>query len=284
METLVLENAHLRMRVSPQGAAVLSLDSLVHLHPVLRAGEGNAPGDCGLFPMLPLANRVERNRFMLRGREIGLPQSPVDAQFFLHGDGWLALWDVAEHGRERCVLRLRKRHACGFDYQAEVIYLLSDNALHVSLEVEHKGEEQMLYGGGVHPFFHLTPQSRVQFSASGFWPEGESHLPEAWTDILPAQADFGTASYGTNEWLNVGYSGWNGRAIIEHEAMTVMLLAQTNWLMLFRMPGEPFICLEPQSHPVNAHNLPGQPGLVMLNKGESWRFSTSILVNPRIKC
>ncbi len=284
METLALENAHLRMRISPQGAAVLSLDSLKYQQPVLRAGDGKAPGDCGLFPMLPLANRVEGNRFLLHGREIQLPESPVDKQFFLHGDGWLTLWEVAEHGDESCVLRLRKRHACGFDYQAEVVYQLSENALHVSLAVEHKGDEPMLYGGGVHPFFHFTPQSRARFSASGFWPEGESHLPEAWSDILPAEADFRTATYGTDGWLNSGYSGWSGRAVIEHEAMSVTLLAQTNWLMLFRMAGEPFLCLEPQSHPVNAHNLPGQPGLMLLSQGETWRFSTSILVNSTLIC
>jgi aldose 1-epimerase len=31
----------------------------------------------------------------------------------------------------------------------------------------------------------------------------------------------------------------------------------------------PFLCLEPVSHPVDAHNLPGQPGLVRLAQGES---------------
>jgi aldose 1-epimerase len=30
----------------------------------------------------------------------------------------------------------------------------------------------------------------------------------------------------------------------------------------------PFLCLEPVSHPVDAHNLPGQPGLVRLEPGE----------------
>jgi hypothetical protein len=43
--------------------------------------------------------------------------------------------------------------------------------------------------------------------------------------------------------------------------MNITILSQTPWLMLFRMQGESFLCLEPQSHPVNAHNMDGQPGL-----------------------
>jgi aldose 1-epimerase len=283
-DTLLLQNAHLRMRVALQGAAVLSLDSLTFQQPILRAGKGETPGDCGLFPMLPLANRVEGNRFILRGRTIQLPESPADRQFFLHGDGWLSLWEIAEQSHEHCILRLRQRHACGFDFQAELSYRLRDNVLEIGISLEHLGEQPMLYGGGVHPFFHVTPQSQIQFSASGYWPEGELHLPQVWTDSLPAAADFSAAQYGTDEWLNVCYSGWNGKAEITHERMKVTLRSAANWLMLFRMPGEPFVCLEPQSHPVNAHNMAGQPGLVMLAKGNKWRFSTCILVNSHKTC
>ena len=279
MNVITLENAHLRVRVTSQGGAVLSLDSLDYQQPVLRAGEGKSPGDCGLFPMLPLANRVAGNRFLLNGQTIELPQSPVDDTFFLHGDGWLERWNIVEQSPQRCVMQLRKTHACGFNYQAELRYELCGSALDISLTVTHLGKKPMLYGGGLHPFFHFTPQSRIQFSASGYWPEGESHLPLAWTGHIPEEADFSAAQYGRDSWLNVGYSGWNGSATLQHEKMKVTLRAPAGYLMFFRMAGEPFVCLEPQSHPVNAHNLPGQPGLVMLREGENWTFSTSLLVN-----
>ncbi|MBB1201902.1 aldose 1-epimerase [Enterobacteriaceae bacterium 89] len=276
---IVLENAHLRMRVSAQGGAVLSLDSLDFQQPVLRAGKGKAPGDCGLFPMLPLANRVAGNRFVLNGQTITLPKSPADERFFLHGDGWLERWSVVEQSQQHCVLQLRKRHACGFDYQAELRYALQDSQLAIALKITHLGSRPMLYGGGLHPFFHCTPQSQIQFSASGYWPEGELHLPLDWTETIPPEADFNEAQYGKDEWLNAGYSGWSGSATIRHSRMSVTLNAPTSYLMLFRMAGEPFVCLEPQSHPVNAHNLPGQPGLVLLAENESWSFSTSLVVN-----
>lgn len=274
-----LENAHLRMRVTAAGAQVLSLVSLPLGLPVLRAGEGTGPGDCGLFPMLPLANRVAGNRFRLGGEEIVLPQSPVDEAFFLHGDGWVDEWSVVEHSTTHCLFRLQRRHACGFNYLARVGYRLRDAVLEVALTLMHLGESPMLYGGGMHPFFHFTSESTVQFSASGYWPEGEQHLPLAWRSDLPEEADFRQPQYGRDRWLNVCYSGWNGRASIAHPKMRVTLAASPGWLMLFRQPDLPFICLEPQSHPVNAHNMPGQPGLVLLQKGEEWHFSTSIIIN-----
>lgn len=71
-----------------------------------------------MFPMLPLANRVAGNRFLLRGEEVVLPQHEADDKFFLHGDGWLRRWDVVNTTQSGCLLRLRGWHTCGYDYTA----------------------------------------------------------------------------------------------------------------------------------------------------------------------
>ncbi|MDU0043241.1 hypothetical protein RUW48_00005, partial [Klebsiella pneumoniae] len=60
--------------------------------------------------------------------------------------------------------------------------------------------------------------------------------------------------------------------------LNITILSQTPWLMLFRMQGESFLCLEPQSHPVNAHNMDGQPGLRVLGAGEKLNFSLKIII------
>ncbi|MER3675219.1 aldose 1-epimerase, partial [Klebsiella pneumoniae] len=78
--------------------------------------------------------------------------------------------------------------------------------------------------------------------------------------------------------LNVGYSGWGGRARVSNDVMNITILSQTPWLMLFRMQGESFLCLEPQSHPVNAHNMDGQPGLRVLGAGDKLNFSLKIII------
>lgn len=273
MDLLLIENAHLRMRVNPQGGGLQELFSLTHGQPVLWD-----EGESALFPMVPLANRVAGNRFAFQGREITLPQSPVDERFFLHGDGWQACWEVASLTDSECVLTLRRQHACGFDYQATLRYQLRGNVLRAELMLTHLGPRPMLYGLGFHPWFYFDARSRLQFSASGYWPEGEHHLPQAWQSEIPPDIDFTTAQQGSDGWLNVGYSGWNGVATLQRDVMSVTITAQTPWLMLFRMSGKSFLCLEPQSHPVNAHNLPGQPGLVVLRPGDSTQFAMEIAV------
>jgi galactose mutarotase-like enzyme len=76
-EEWILENAHLRMRVASLGGKVQSLYSRHYQAPVLYE---NPAG--GMFPMLPLANRVAGNRFIFQGREIVLPRHHADAHFF----------------------------------------------------------------------------------------------------------------------------------------------------------------------------------------------------------
>ncbi len=83
-EEWILENAHLRMCVSSLGGKVQSLFSRQYQAPVLYE---NPAG--GMFPMLPLANRVAGNRFIFHGQEIVLPRHHADEYFFLHGDGWV---------------------------------------------------------------------------------------------------------------------------------------------------------------------------------------------------
>jgi len=273
MATLLLENEYLSLEVVPQGATILRLDSLTHQQPVLYAGEK------ALFPMLPLANRVVGNSFQLHGETVELPKSPVDEQFFLHGDGWLKTWEVEKHEPLELVLAMESQHDCGFDYQARLVYRLDGARFIAELEVTHRGSKPMVYGLGFHPFFHLTESTRVQFGATGFWPEGDNHLPLEWRGELTAQTDFNHAKTPDNQWLNVGYSGWNGKVLIESGEMRVQLNCRTPYLMVFRMKDEPFICLEPQTHPVNAHNMAGQPGLVLLRQGETTRLQMEIMVS-----
>ncbi|HHC3321427.1 TPA: aldose 1-epimerase [Klebsiella pneumoniae] len=272
-EEWILENAHLRMCVSSLGGKVQSLFSRQYQAPVLYE---NPAG--GMFPMLPLANRVAGNRFIFHGQEIILPRHHADEYFFLHGDGWLQRWDIIEYGAEYCVLQLRRQHACGFDYLAQLRYQLLRNQLIAELTLTHYGEVPALYGCGFHPFFPFDERSKVQFLVSGYWPEGENHLPLNWQGNLPDYANFSVAQFGEDRWLNVGYSGWGGRARVSNDVMSITILSQTPWLMLFRMQGESFLCLEPQSHPVNAHNMDGQPGLRVLGAGEKLNFSLKIII------
>jgi aldose 1-epimerase len=145
-EEWILENAHLRMRVSSLGGKVQSLFSRQYQAPVLYE---NPAG--GMFPMLPLANRVAGNRFIFHGRRLSC-LATMPTSFFLHGDGWLQRWDIIERGAEYCVLQLRRQHACGFDYLAQIRYQLLRNQLIAELTLTHCGEPMRFTAAVFIPF------------------------------------------------------------------------------------------------------------------------------------
>lgn len=92
---------------------------------------------------------------------------------------------IARDG-DYCVLQLRRQHACGFDYLAQIRYQLLRNQLVAALTLTHCGSTPIPYGCGFHPFFPFDKRGTVQFAAAGYWPEGEQHLLSAGKASCPA--------------------------------------------------------------------------------------------------
>lgn len=281
MDIFTLQNPHLRMRVASQGAALLALETADN-QPILRRWPAIMPfhpGDSALFPMLPLANRVAGNRFPQGQNSIELPGKPGDPEGFLHGDGWLLDWTAQQTTSEAITLQLRATQPCGFDYHAVITYRLKSRRFLARLVITHCGTEPMLYGAGFHPFFAKTPNTQLHFNASGYWPEGERHLPLDWTPALPDALNFSAPQTPGAQWINNGFSGWSGIARLTRPEREVIIRSNTPWLMVYQTEVSAFICLEPQTHPVNAHNMPAQPGLRMLAEGESVAIEMEIAVS-----
>ena len=49
-----------------------------------------------------------------------------------------------------------------------------------------------------------------------------------------------------------------------------------DYFLLYCPPGLGFFCIEPVSHPVNAHHLPGRPGLRLLEQGQSTQLDFTL--------
>ncbi len=240
--------------------------------PLLRESDPDAPcepGQSALFPMVPLANRVAGNRFELWGEEHGLPESPVDPDFFLHGDGWLRQWQPLALSGSAVTLQLISDNG-PFHYQAELDYRLEGASLVARITLTHLGESPCLYGAGFHPFFWRDALTQVRFLASGVWQEGADHLPTSWSGTLAPHLDF-RRWRRPQGWLNHCYGGWCGRAELVHPArrQRLTLTSDSAFLMLYQ-PDEAseFVCLEPQSHAANAHHMAGHPGLRLLAPGD----------------
>ncbi|QWA10611.1 aldose 1-epimerase [Sodalis ligni] len=279
MHNITLNNNELSLRCRLQGGALLNLatpDGVNILRPTINPLA--PPGECALFPMLPMANRVEGNAFHWRGKRISLPSSPYDERFFLHGDGWLRPWTLEQRQPDSVTLALASVLPGVCRYDARLRYQLQGGTLLATLGITNTDDQPFPFGLGFHPFFTKTPAMTLWFEGNGYWPEREHHLPAPWRDTLPAGWNFSSPRVPGDKWINNAFSGWPGRAAL-HDALDgsiVTLSSSADILMVYQPDGSDFICLEPQTHPVNAHRQPGLPGLAILEPGESVTLAMQI--------
>lgn len=278
MNIITLNNGTLSLQCRLQGAVLLSLTAAGI--DILRPADHPLapPGECAMFPMLPMANRVEGNAFPWVGQTRALPPSPYDEQFFLHGDGWLLPWALIDRQPDSVTMALISALADVYRYRAELRYQLRDSSLLATLNVTNIADEAFPYGVGFHPFFMKSPSALLCFEAEGYWPERQHHLPGPWQRGRPAEWDFSRFRAPGNHWINNAFSGWRGIAALRDERAggTVTLRSAADILMVFQPDNSDYLCLEPQTHPVNAHHLPGLPGLAVLQPQQALNFAMEI--------
>jgi galactose mutarotase-like enzyme len=290
MAMFYLDNDSLSLVVSSLGGSVLKLAarSAGREIPLLRPAALNATtpaGQAGCFPLVPFGNRVNQNRFSFEGRDYVLSANTAGDRHYLHGDGWLQQWQCIEQRSD--FLRLRYQHRQGpYQYRVDQCFTLERQQLRLELTVEHRGENPMPYGLGWHPFFPLTPHTRLQAAADACWLEAEEWLPGVKAP-LGEDMDFNRLAGLPRRWLNNGFSGWNGQANIQWPEQGIELQMNTEpacpvYFIFISDPAfDPgyqfeFFCLEPMTHAANGHNMPGLGGLRRLVKGE--RFSQTLLL------
>ena len=273
--TLTLRAGRAEAEVAPErGAGLAGIE--VGGRPALSARAGRPEGSPFALAMnllLPFSNRISRP-FAHEGRVHALSPNLAGEPFPIHGDAFQRPWEVLSRTDRSARLRLPEGRFGPYRYEAEVTYGLTPGSLAATLEVTSRSACPLPFGLGFHPWFPRTPATRVRFSATGCWPQDDRHLPATTGPVpVPPDRDFGVPMALPPGWMNLGFSGWDGEAEIRQDDTAVSLRVSApslSTLILYSPSAEaPFLCLEPVSHPVDAHNLPGQPGLVRLAPGES---------------
>lgn len=264
------------------GAGVFALTW--HGMPLLSTAEGRPPGSPfaqGMNLLAPFSNRIS-GPFVFDGQTHDVPPNLAGEPLAIHGDAFQRHWTPDEITSDSAIMMVSA--AIGpFRYDARVAYRLSANRLEVNVLLHNRAAMALPYGGGFHPWFPRGPQTRIQFAATGHWPEDTRHLPATQTPVpVPADWQFDAARPLPGRWINAGFAGWDGTAHIHEPTHRLALTAQRMTTLLVYSPGPdaPFFCLEPVSHPVDAHNLPGQPGLVPLAPGRSLTLSLRLTWGP----
>lgn len=281
MTVLRLETEVAELAITTRGGAVLgyALKPALGGWPLLRPAlpDGNAAATSA-FPLVPFGNRVRDNSFAFDGQSYRLASNTADA-CRLHGDGWLEDWHVERYSTTNASLTLRHRSdvAAPWDYLARLDFALDEANLTVRLGVTNLGDHTLPFGLGWHPYFPLTPSTRLTAPASSLWLEGPGFLP---TETVPVQGDldFGKPTAIPGRWLNNGFDGWPGRARIDWPERDLLLSitadAPFRRYVLFRPDRsfdpsyeDDYFCFEPMSHAIDGFHLPDLGGLTALTPG-----------------
>lgn len=244
-----------------------------------QKGDGPFALACNL--LLPFSNRISGGGFAHGGHWHAVPPNLPGEACPIHGDGFQRAWQVEAQGADHAALTLTDGKIGPFAYAAIIRYHLTPQGLSADLSLTNRAGQVLPYGLGFHPWFPRGSETRLQFRADGRWPETAAHLP-ATTAPVPMSGGGPWASPAPlpEGWINEGFSGWPGEARIVQGpgARSLRVTARgLDTVLLYSPSGQSnFFCFEPVSHPVDAHNLPGQPGLIPLPPGQSLSASMTL--------
>jgi len=263
------------------GAGVVSLDWAGQAILSTGAGRDGGPFAQGMNLLLPFSNRIS-GPFPFDGAQHAVPADPAHGPLPLHGDAFRIPWQVDEITSDSARLVVAAGEG-PFRYDASIFYRLHADRLEANILLTNRADITLPYGGGFHPWFPRDAATRVQFAAQGYWPEDARNLPTTSAPVAaPADWQFADAAPLPGRFINAGFAGWNGVAHVFQTGHRVAIQSPRMTTLLVYSPGPdaPFVCLEPVSHPVDAHNLPGQPGLIPLAPGRSMTLSLRLVWGP----
>ena len=277
-----LEDNLTRLTLAPAaGGSLVNWTVRATGQPLLRHSDEAAlntglPGKLACYPLAPWSNRVAQGGFDNPGGWLALkPNSPLDP-LPIHGSAWQQAWEVVSQSAAEVVLAV----VCDtpFAYRAEQHLRLQNGALSITLRVTHLAEEAAWHGLGLHPYLPRRPDTRLQAKADQVWMSDASKLPTGLAAV-PAEWDFTQLKGLPQGLVDNGFCQWDGHCRIEQPELGYALECQASgadYFLLFCPPGLGFFCIEPVSHPVNAHHLPGRPGLKLLEKGQSTHLNFTL--------
>jgi aldose 1-epimerase len=253
---------------------------------VLRtaAAGADSPLQMASFPLVPFCNRIAGGRFEWDGLEVRLPPNHPGDEFPLHGYGWYARWRVATV--EEAAVELEWDDEGGdwpWPYSARQRYGLTPDALVVTLSVTNRGATPMPAGLGHHPYFPRTDSTLVRASLPVLWRPDDRLIPVAPVPN-PLAAEFERGCRIADLRLDCGYTGWDGRAVVEQpeQRLRIELIGTPGDAFHLFVPDEPLFCAEAVTNQPNAVNdARADAPMVALAPGATLHYTMRIRVATR---
>jgi aldose 1-epimerase len=282
-----LEDELTHLTLAPEiGGSIVNWTVRSTGQPLLRHSDTHAlntglPGKLACFPLAPWSNRVSAGGFDCPDGWLTLTPNSLTDPLPIHGSAWQQPWQVVSQSRNDAVLQLDS--TTPFAYRARQHFHLSEGRLSIELHVTHLAERAAWHGLGLHPYLPRTPDTRLQAKAGHVWMCDASKLPTH-LSAVPADWDFQSLNALPDGLVDNGFCEWDGHCLIQQPDLGYELHCQatgSDVYLLYCPQGLDFFCIEPVSHPVDAHHLPGRPGLRLLEQGQTTELGFSLQYRAR---
>lgn len=247
--------------------------------PILRPApqKPDDPFKLALNLLIPWSNRISGGGFLHDDMFHALAPNLYNEPFPIHGDAFVGVWQITAVMADAVELTFVNKGVGPFFYEAIVTYRLAAGALTMRLSITSRSKLSLPFGFGFHPWFFRSGDTWLWAPAETVWLEDERHLPTRevaasdWPDW-----DFSIVRPLPTNWINNGFEGWKGAARIEwrDRGLRVSIAGGpelSTYVVYSPSALAEFICFEPVSHPVDAHNLAANDwsrGLRILAPGE----------------
>ncbi|MCK8682359.1 aldose 1-epimerase [Pseudomonas umsongensis] len=283
---LELEDEFTRLTLAPELGGSIVNWSLRHTgQPLLRHADEHAlntglPGKLGCFPLVPWSNRIAEGGFDCPDGWLALAPNSLTDPLPIHGSAWQQPWQVVSKAPNDVVLQLDSTEP--FAYCARQRFHLDKGKLCIELSVTHLAEHAAWHGLGLHPYLPRSAGTRLQAKAGQVWLCDAARLPTG-LGALAAEWDFQQPKALPQTLVDNGFCNWDGHCLIQQPDLGYELQCHatgSDYYLLYCPPGLGFFCIEPVTHPVNAHHLPGRPGLRLLEQGQSAELTFTLHYRP----
>lgn len=215
------------------------------------------------FAMLPFSNRLIEGRLrVVGGSDLTLPPNSDRVGVPVHGVGWMNDWEITAKQSDQVTLTYRHAANAYWPFAMECAQTIGvvDDRVRFEASICNRGNSNMPAGLGFHPRFALAPDTVVTFGAPSVWLQDSVGRP---TRLVAATEDeyfdFSTPRLAQSVELNHCFAGWSGLAALDFpsDQLSVCVSAspELRHLVVYRLPGQPWLCIEPVSHATGALSL-----------------------------
>ena len=228
------------------------------------------------FPLVPYSNRIANGRFEWDGKRVQLPLNAAPSPHTLHGLGWQRPW--AASGVTAVSARLTYVHvadAWPWDFVATQDFVVQPDGLDWVIAVTNHGTSDMPAGLGLHPYWPNPVGTTLQARTSGWWQTDRWVMPTEF--VADAASDLTPRLHPADADTDNVFAGFGGEATIgwpDGTQCDIVAGRKAGWMVVWAPLGDTVTAIEAVTHPTDALNTPGTPGIVRLAPGDTLALGT----------